>query len=145
MNNSPTYKSNLGKRIAATLLDYALFGLPIYIYILVFGQDDGDGAKSVHGVMTFPIPVYWFLYFVVVEALYGATFAHQALNLKVLTLTRKRIGFTEALKRHLLDPVDYLFYGIPAIISISKSEKRQRLGDMWAETIVVDTKDPEQV
>jgi uncharacterized RDD family membrane protein YckC len=44
----------------------------------------------------------------------------------------------------LLDPIDILFYGIPAIIAIKNSDKHQRLGDMWAKTIVVDIKDAEQ-
>ncbi len=35
-------------------------------------------------------------------------------------------------------------YGIPAIIVINNSEKHQRLGDMWANTIVVDINDPQQ-
>ena len=57
---------------------------------------------------------------------------------------RKEIEWTQALKRHLLDPIDILFYGIPAIITVKNSGKHQRLGDMWAKTIVVDIKDPEQ-
>lgn len=143
MNTSFTYKSNLGKRIIATLLDYALFLLPVYIYIMVFGINEADGTRSVNGIMALPIIVYWFLYFVVIEGICGATFAHQAFNLKVVTIARRQIGFAEALKRHLLDPIDYI-YGIPAIIAISNSVTKQRLGDMWANTIVVDVKDPQQ-
>jgi uncharacterized RDD family membrane protein YckC len=56
----------------------------------------------------------------------------------VLTIDRKEIEWTQALKRHLLDPIDILLYGIPAIIAIRNSDKHQRLGDMWANTIVVD-------
>jgi uncharacterized RDD family membrane protein YckC len=45
----------------------------------------------------------------------------------------------------LLDPVDFFFYGIPALVAISKTEKHQRLGDLWAETIVVDTTNAQQL
>ena len=138
------YKTNLKKRIIATLLDYTVFLIPTYIYILYFGQDNDEGGKTVTGLMTLPIPIVWTIYFVVIEACYGATLAHQGLNLKVLTIDRKQIEWTQALKRHLLDPIDVLFYGIPAIIAIKNSDKHQRLGDMWAKTIVVDTKDEEQ-
>jgi uncharacterized RDD family membrane protein YckC len=137
-------KSNLKKRIIATLIDYALFLIPMYMYIMYFGQFNNEGGKTVSGLMALPIPIVWVIYFVVIEAYYGSTLAHQSLYLKVLTVDRKQIQWTQALKRHLLDPIDILFYGIPAIIAIKNSEKHQRLGDMWAKTIVVDTKDTEQ-
>ena len=115
-----------------------------FLYIELFGQDKSGGAKEVTGLLALPIPVSWFLYFVVVEAFYGATLAHQGMYLKVLTLERKEIAFMHALKRHLLDPIDILIYGIPAIIAIKNTDKHQQLGDLWAKTIVVDTKDTEQ-
>ena len=138
-------KTNLKKRIIATLLDYALFLLSTYLYIMLVGHDNNEGGKTVSGLLALPIPIVWFLYFVVIEACYSATLAHQGLYLKVLTIERKEIEWTQALKRHLLDPIDILFYGIPAIIAIKNSDKHQRLGDMWAKTIVVDARDKEQI
>lgn len=138
-------KTNLKKRIIVTLLDYALFLLSTYLYIILAGHDNDEGGKTVSGLLFLPIPIAWFIYFVVIEACYSATLAHQGLYLKVVTVERKEIEFTHALKRHLLDPIDFFFYGIPAIIAIKNSDKHQRLGDMWAKTIVVDIKDKEQV
>jgi uncharacterized RDD family membrane protein YckC len=138
-------KTNLKKRIIATLLDYSLFLLSTYLYIMLVGHDNDEGGKTVNGLLALPIPIVWFIYFVVVEACYSATLAHQGLYLKVLTIDRKEIEWTQALKRHLLDLIDILFYGIPAIIAIKNSDKHQRLGDMWAKTIVVDTRDKEQI
>ncbi|MEO6455076.1 MAG: RDD family protein [Ginsengibacter sp.] len=138
-------KANLKKRIIATIIDYALFLLPVYLYINYFGQVDNEGVKTVSGLMALPIPISWLIYFVVIEACYGATIAYQGMYLKVLTIDRKEIEWTQAFKRHLLDPIDILMWGIPAIIAIKNSDKHQRLGDMWAKTIVVDTKDKEQV
>ena len=138
------YKPNLAKRIGATLLDYAIFLIPTWMYIMYFGYDNDEGGKTVSGLMALPIPLFWFLYFVVVEASYGATFAHQALYLKVLTSKRNRVSFVNAFKRHLLDPIDIFFWGIPAIIAIKNSDKCQRLGDMVADTIVINTKDADQ-
>jgi uncharacterized RDD family membrane protein YckC len=143
-NDTFKFKTNLKKKIIATLLDYSLVLIPTFMYIMYFGHDNGEGGKAVDGLMALPIPMLWFLYFVVVEAMYGATFAHQALYLKVTTLDRKEIELIQALKRHLLDPIDILFWGIPGIIAIKNTDKHQRLGDLWAKTIVVDTKDPEQ-
>lgn len=138
-------RKNLKKRIIATILDYALFLLSTYLYIMLAGQGNDEGGKTVNGLLALPIPIAWLIYFVVIEACYGATLAHQALYLKVLTIDQKDIEWTQALKRHLLDPIDILFYGIPAIIAINNSDKHQRLGDMWAKTIVVDTKAKQQI
>ena len=111
-------KTNLKKRIIATLLDYALFLLSTYLYIMLVGHENDEGGKTVNGLLALPIPIVWFIYFVIIEAFYGATLAHQGLYLKVLTVDRKEIEFTQALKRHLVDPIDILLYGIPAIIAI---------------------------
>jgi uncharacterized RDD family membrane protein YckC len=148
MTTTPTgnfkYRTNLKKKIVATLIDYSLVLIPAYLYITFFGHDNDEGVKTVDGLLALPIPIFWFLYFVVVEAMFGATLAHQAFYLKVITLDRKEIAFTQALKRHLLDPIDILFWGIPGIIAIKNTDKHQRIGDLWARTIVIDTKDPEQ-
>ncbi len=132
------------KRILATLLDYGLFLLGAIVYIYYFGEPDENGGMKVEGLKTLPIIIVWFLYFVVIESINGATLGHQAMNLKTLTTNRKSTSFEHALKRHLLDPIDIFFYGIPAIISIKNSDKHQRIGDMWANTVVVDTNDEEQ-
>lgn len=144
--NYPTfkYKPNLKKRVLATFYDYGLFFLATSIYVGFFGHDNDEGGRTVSGLLTLPIIIFWFIYFVIIEGFYGATFGHQAFNLKVLKLNRMNIGFSQAFKRHLIDPIDIFIYGIPAIIAIKNSDKHQRLGDMWAKTIIVDTTDREQ-
>jgi uncharacterized RDD family membrane protein YckC len=114
------------------------------MYIMYFGHDNEEGGKTVENLMTLPLIAFWFLYIVVVESFFGATFGHQAMSLRVMTLSRKKIELIQALKRHLLDPIDIFFWGIPGIITIKNTDKHQRLGDLWAKTIVIDTKDPEQ-
>jgi uncharacterized RDD family membrane protein YckC len=143
-NSTLKLKPNLQKRICATILDYAIYFVTFYIYVSIFGEINEEGGQSVSGLAGLPVIITWFIYFVVIEALYGATLGHQSLNLKVLDTNRKNIKFTQALKRHLLDPIDILLYGIPAIIAIKNSDKHQRIGDMWAKTIIVNTTDPEQ-
>lgn len=139
------YKANLLKRITATLLDYAfIFGLTFF-YFFIFSAYitvDGAAAKIISGI---PMVVAWFLYFVITESLFGGTPAHMALHLKVVSENRSEIKFTQALKRRLLDPIDILFYGVPAIVVILNSERHQRLGDIWAKTIVIDLKDADQL
>ena len=142
-----TYKTNLKKRFFASLFDYIIVIALTYLYIDFFGttNENGEGGKTVRGLMTLPLFSFWFIYFVVVEAYFGGTLFHLAFNLKVLTIDRKRIEFTQALKRHLVDPIDFFIWGLPAAIAIKNSDKHQRLGDMWAKTIVVDISDTEQM
>ena len=143
-NNNFKVKPNLKKRILATLLDYGLFLLGIIVYISYFGEPNNDGGMGVEGLKTLPIIITWFLYFVVIESVNGATLGHNMMSLEVLTINRKPISFTHAIKRHLLDPIDLSFCGITAIIAIKNSDNHQRIGDMWAKTIVVDMNDEEQ-
>ena len=142
--NTVKYKTNLKKRIFATLIDYGVYAIITFVYIIYFGSDSNESSKSVSGVLTLPLLVVWFVYFVVIESKYKATLGHQAFDLKVITADRKEINFINAFKRHLVDPIDFLFYGIPAIIAIKNTEKHQRLGDLWSKTVIVDTSDIEQ-
>jgi hypothetical protein len=50
-------------------------------------------------------------------------------------------GLLAAFGRSLAFFVDSLFWGIPALISMSDSAKQQRLGDRWAKTMVVKRRD----
>jgi uncharacterized RDD family membrane protein YckC len=138
------YKSNLKKRFFASLIDYTLIFVATFLYISKFGIENEEGVKAVEGFSTLPLLIMWFIYFVIVETYQGATLGHKALNLRVLTDKRGKIGFNESMKRHLLDPFDFFMFAIPAIVAIKNTEKKQRLGDLWARTIVVDTTDCEQ-
>ncbi len=144
INSSFKFKPNIRKRIFATLIDYGIYLLAFFLYVMFVGHEDDEGGKTVTGLSALPLFIFWFIYFVIIEAIFGATLGHQGLNLKVLTINRRNISLAQALKRHLLDPIDFLFYGIPAIIAIKNSDKHQRIGDMWAQTFIVDMTDPEQ-
>jgi len=103
------YKANLKKRFFASLMDYLIIFTLTYFYIDYFGHENNNGGKTVEGIGTLPIVIFWFFYFVFIEALFEGTLGHLALNLKVVTIKREKIGFIEALKRHLVDPLDFFF------------------------------------
>jgi hypothetical protein len=60
------------------------------------------------------------------------------LGLQVVTKNGNSISFGQALKRHLVDMIDFFFFGIPAFITIKNTPDHQRLGDLLAKTIVID-------
>ena len=79
---------------------------------------------------------------IIVESSLNATLGHFVFGLKVVKNNfREKIGFTDSLKRHLTDFIEIPFFGIPAIICIRNTELNQRLGDLWANTMVVSDKE----
>lgn len=144
MPGSINFKPNLTKKYLATIIDCAYYFIPVFIYIEIFGIDYGDGGKTVNGLLAFPLILYWFIYFIMVETNYGATLGHQAVGLKVIGVNGKKIGYSQVLRRRLCDFIEIQFFGIPAVIIIKTTEKHQRLGDLWANTVVIDLKDAER-
>src|SRR6185437_11251461 len=122
------YKTNLTKRIFATLIDYGFYLILFWIYAGYFGHDNPEGGRSVEGWAVLPLIVFWFIYFPLMENAFGATLANLLFNLRVLTLDNERIGLSESVKRHLCDIPDFFFFGIPALIAVGNTEKHQRLG-----------------
>lgn len=138
------YKTNLSKRFLASLFDYLIYLAFFIFYISAYGHYTGPNEKVVEGVKILPLYGFWILYFIGVESLFSCTLGHYAFHLKVLTTDRNKSDIISATARHLMDIFDFFFLGIPALILISKTERHQRLGDLLAGTIVVDTSDPEQ-
>ena len=135
-------KPHIGKRIGATILDYGLMFSVFMIYVLQFGTYDSvEGNYSVHGFKSLPLIGFWLIYFVFIEYKYGSTLGHFVFNLKVIGLKGQKTRISQNLKRHLLDFFDIFMWGIPALIAINNTERNQRLGDLWAKTIVIHSMD----
>ena len=134
-------KRYIWPRIFATLIDYGIYFVLLYLYIIKFGDQTSDGTYEVNGLLFLPVPTFWFLYFVVTEAFNQATPGHDICKFIVVKANGEKIGLTDALKRRIVDPIDIFIYGIPALICIYKTPKFQRLGDLLAETVVVKKSD----
>lgn len=126
------YKRYLWWRILATLIDYGIYFLLFYSYVYCFGTRDDDGNMQVVNLMALPLVIIWFAYFVVLEAANQATPGHDICKLMVVKSNGERIGFTDALKRRIVDIIDIGIYGIPTLICVCNTPKFQRLGDLWA-------------
>jgi uncharacterized RDD family membrane protein YckC len=111
------------------------------LYIAAFGDNNDEGGKTVTGWFVWPIPIVWFLYFVVVETYNGATPGHDICKLIVVKADAGKISLGDAFKRRIVDFIDIFFYGIPALICICNTPKYQRLGDLFAGTVVVKKSD----
>ena len=73
------------------------------------------------------------------ECIVGATIGNLIIGLKPIPIGEKerKLTFGESFKRHFLDSLDFSPIGY---LIIKNTEKNQRIGDLWAKTIVVKTK-----
>jgi uncharacterized RDD family membrane protein YckC len=80
------------------------------------------------------------LYFTLLLGTYGQTVGKMAVKIKVLKEDGTRISYVDALVRTILLVIDAIPYVIPYLLGailIWTSDKKQRLGDRVARTIVV--------
>ena len=132
------YEPLLARRGWAALLDYlAYFGL-FYSYLVFFGHYDWTGALVVTGFGNlFMICLMWFIYFPFCEGVFGYTLFKAILNLKVKPDNRSDYRLMVAIKRHLLDPIDFGLFGVIAAVSARSRDDHKRLGDIFAHSTVV--------
>lgn len=77
-----------------------------------------------------------FGYFIYFEAAYGQTVGKMAMDIVVISENDEPITLKESAIRTLLRPVDTI-----GLVAMYVTDRRQRLGDLAADTIVVETKD----
>lgn len=136
-------RAKLSTRFLASLIDYAVIICFFMFFVYKYGEPNSDGGQSIHGLKTLVPFGFWFLYLIVVESILSATVGHFLLGLKIVNIDYSKIDLSKSIKRHILDPIDFFFFGLPAIISIKNTPLNQRLGDLWANTIVVIDKEKE--
>lgn len=139
INDEIKTKPNIAKRFFAGLIDYSLIYVFCFFIILNFGTADLGGTYHLNGWPTLMWVFVWGFLTVFLEQLFGATLGNSVMNLKPIpcNTNKTKLSFLQSFKRHLLDPIDMLFFGLVAYITINKTEYNQRLGDLWAETKVV--------
>ena len=111
-----------------------------------YGEPDEEGGVSLNGWPAFSTMLFWFIMTVGLEQLNGATIGNRLQNLRPVPKAGPwaKLTFGQSFKRHILDPFDLWPFGILGIILIKNTVNNQRLGDLWAKTIVLDENDPEQ-
>ena len=133
-------KPNIGKRILAGLMDYAIIFTFTYIFAATYGEPNIDGGYTVEGLpMLIPIG-FWGIMIVGIEQFFGATLGNYLLDLKPISINgiQEELTIGQSFKRHLVDLIDMFCFGLIGIMIIKNTEMNQRLGDLWAKTIVVD-------
>lgn len=129
----------IGPRLIAQIIDgVILFILYFIVGAAMFGALTFDvyGAAAVSFMGIYGL--LGFLYFLILEGLRGATVGKMLMKIKVVREDGSAYGFGPALIRNILRIIDVLpFLYIIGLILISRSDKKQRLGDRIAKTVVI--------
>jgi len=133
--------ASVGERIVAWLVDLGIF---IAYFILVstiigFSQMGSFVEKNPWISMLFIFP---FVFYNLVCDIWlnGQTMGKKVMKLRVISLNGEQATIGQYMIRWLFRMVDiFLFNALPAFIAVAASEKKQRIGDMVAGTVVIKT------
>ena len=139
-------------RIAAIIIDVGIVSTVMYIALipaLIFvGAGVAFDAVTSHG--DFPIAsilvavaflvasvIGWHWYFIHFEFKTGQTYGKKLMGLKVISVDGRRLTRGQAVYREMVRWYLDGIFGIPAAIAMMSTERRQRVGDILAGTMVV--------
>ncbi len=140
-------------RFVAILIDVIILAIITGIVTAPFNTPSTITVNNTTGVPMFsvvPNPFAWvgglisaiidFVYFVWLQGAYGQTVGKMAVKIKVVREDGSKIGYVDAAVRTILLIIDAIPYVIPYLLGailIWTSDKKQRLGDRAAHTVVV--------
>lgn len=129
----------IGPRLVAQIVDGIVL---IILYFVLGAAMFGAFTFDVFGVAALSfMGVYmllFFLYYIILEGALGATVGKMVARIKVVREDGSPCGFGPAVVRNVLRVIDALpFLYIIGMILISRSDKKQRLGDRFAKTVVI--------
>jgi uncharacterized RDD family membrane protein YckC len=142
----------VGRRFVALIIDAIIFVWVSVIIRVVFPSSgvmtwwvmtgQGDFASRVaHISLGTALQIIMpFVYFIVMEALLGATVGKMALGIRVVKLDGSPISWWDSIVRNLWRIIDSIPGVIPYLLGallILTSPTKQRLGDRLAQTVVV--------
>ena len=141
--------ANLGSRIVAIIIDLIILSLVVVIIALPLGLLAGLSAignptqlfaARIAFFVSFMVlnVLVWLLYFTYFEGTSGQTLGKKIMGIKVVKENGDQPSFMDALIRTILRIIDGIAFYLVGFIVILVSEKKQRLGDMAAGTIVVE-------
>jgi uncharacterized RDD family membrane protein YckC len=125
------------RRSFAAVIDYGLPTIASFFWGLSFASPNADGELTVTGLPALAAILGILTWLIVPEFLFGRGPGKWLLRLAVVNSRGDTPSPGQSLKRHLLDPFDFLFGPLPAVAIVATTPSRQRLGDQWAHTWVV--------
>lgn len=135
--------AGLMQRILAFIIDVVAKGILstiIFTFIGFVAPNSFDGQMIWAYFLIIPIVIFYDL---VLEFFWqGQTLGKKALGIRVIKASGERPEFVDYFMRWMFRTVDISFSaGLVAVIAILSTEKRQRLGDVIANTAVIQVQD----
>lgn len=146
--------ASVGHRTMASFLDLVAFTIYFVIFNMVFGFSGGFQASlgSTLFIQLLMIKLPWIFYNPVIEYLtHGQSLGKYIMGIRVVTISGERPGLREVFTRWIFKgdflwiSADFfvLFWfglGLMGIVYAGTSARRQRMGDVMANTLVIKTK-----
>ena len=127
----------VGLRAVAVIIDTILLFVVAYAIALATGGVTGTGFQLTGGPMFIWLAIAM-AYYIVLEAQFGATIGKRIVGLKVVKLEGGGpIDWQTSIVRNLLRLVDGFFFYLVGAIIVWTSNRKQRLGDRVAATVIV--------
>ena len=139
--------AGLGDRIAARMIDYAIFYALLVVCMMIFLgiSASNSGTNPFEGIGYFIMIGIWLVMCVFYDVLTevfmnGQTLGKRAMKIRVISLSGARPGVGQYILRWLFRFIDFLMsLGTVAVFCVTFSDKKQRVGDMVANTVLVRT------
>lgn len=134
----------VGRRLVAFIIDLIVLMIINGLVGFIFHA----GMTNVNGVISYNssgpgaalqmfIPI---VYYIILEAMWGATLGKMGLGIRVVKVDGSPIGWGGSIMRNLLCVIDGIPFFVPYLLGailVWTSPTRQRLGDRVARTLVV--------
>jgi uncharacterized RDD family membrane protein YckC len=133
----------VGRRILAGLIDFIPLIIMFFVLAATIGQlgedERGNFQVRLYNEDFLVFVVFALAYYIGFEAITAATPGKMMMGLRVIKVNGEACGLREVLIRNLLRIVDGFFFYVVAVVAIAITQKRQRIGDLAAGTLVVAT------
>src|SRR5215216_3651065 len=130
------------RRVLAGLVDIAIVALGGAV-VLFAGDALSGGSSDVQGALGAVIAGWALYYYFALESGDGQTVGKKLMKLRVVRADGRPAGMREIAVRTILRVVDGIgAYIVGLIVMLATGERRQRIGDLAAGTIVVDASGP---
>ncbi|MFK8059145.1 MAG: RDD family protein [Polaribacter sp.] len=132
-------KASIGRRIAASLIDFFIYYL-VGVVLGLFFDTQNDGVFSYHleGIPALISFCFFFFLWPISEGIWGQTLGKRFLDIKVVNKKNDPIDIGQAFGRFFLGIID--FFLLIGIIIAAVNKDNQRIGDAAAGTFVVKSK-----
>jgi uncharacterized RDD family membrane protein YckC len=125
-------------RIVAFIADFTIYFIIFIIFGVFYGvkNDNGDGFV-VNGFPAFILFLISLFLWPVSESFSGQTIGKRLVGLKVVDESHKEIKTRQAFIRFIFGYIDLCFFLVGLIVA-STNNKKQRIGDLVAKTVVIE-------